>query len=106
MKNYEISELIRKHLKLRKMTQKELASILGVEKVTLNRWCRGKSLPDSNTFLNIANVLNIDLNNIMLSQEDHANEQKLIKIYESFAKDVDRNNIVDIADTISKMVNK
>lgn len=106
MNNYEIDKIILKYLKLRKMTQVELANILNVEKTTLNRWCKGKSVPDCNTFLNIAHILNIKLDEIIQGQDDRLNEHKLIKLYESLNKDQDRQDLLKINSIISKMINK
>lgn len=102
MDAYEIDKILNDYLKLRKMKQKDLASELHVEIATINRWCKGKSLPDSNTFLNIAHILDIKLDEIVRPRPAYHREQKMIKLLEGFSED-DKNRIMVIMNNIAKI---
>lgn len=106
MNKYEIGDIIQQYLKKRRMTQVELATKMHVEKTVLNRWIKGKSVPDADIFLNIAYILDIKLDEITRPQSVISNEQRLINAYDSLVKDEDRERLVDIVLSISKMVNK
>ncbi len=61
MDNYNIAQILKNGLYHKKMKQIELAKHLNVEKTAVNRWCNGKSIPDGNTLLKIAAILEISL---------------------------------------------
>ncbi len=101
MNKYEIGDIIQQYLKKRKMTQVELAAKMNVEKTVLNRWIKGKSVPDANIFLNIAYILDIKLDEIIRPQSIISNERRLIKAYDNLVKDEDRERLLDIVINIS-----
>ena len=56
---------IRKYRKLNKMTQQELADLVGTTQATVNRWLKGVNEPDLATLLEICLYLGVSPNEIL-----------------------------------------
>lgn len=91
MENYNIGQILKDGLYQRKMKQTELAKRLNVEKTAVNRWCNGKSIPDGNTLLKIAAILEISLDHYIGidPKELKAQNQRLLDTCERLKKDID-----------------
>ena len=59
MKN--IGEIIRKHRKLKNLTQEELGNKLFVSKQAVSKWERGQSCPDILILDELANILGVEI---------------------------------------------
>lgn len=79
MDKLEIKTIIKDGLRKNHMTQAELASILDIERATVNRWCVGKAIPEADTFLKVCRILNIRMDNYLFESEDPL-ESQLIKL--------------------------
>ncbi len=91
MDNFNIGQILKDGLYQRKMKQIELAKLLNVEKTAVNRWCNGKSIPDGNTLLKIATILEISLDHYIKTdpKELKAQNQRLLDTCERLKKDID-----------------
>lgn len=91
MDNYNIAQILKAGLYHKKMKQTELAKLLNVEKTAVNRWCNGKSVPDGNTLLKIASILEISLDYYTQGdiKERKAQNQRLLDLCERLKKDLD-----------------
>lgn len=103
MTDYKIGELILAGLKHKKMTQAQLANKLNVERATLNHWIKGKATPDANSFLNVAYVLNIPLDEIVRPHENIADQKRLIRLYESLDSEDKKASFMRIAYEVIKI---
>lgn len=70
MDNTEIRTIIKNGLKQNHMTQAELASMLGIERATVNRWCVGRAIPEADTFLQVCIILNIHIDSYLYDGDD------------------------------------
>lgn len=61
----QIGETIRKHRKMKSMTQEEMAGRLGVTAPAVNKWENGNSLPDIMLLAPIARLLDISLDTLL-----------------------------------------
>jgi len=52
-----------------KRTGKWLAEALGKNEATVSRWCTNESQPSLETLLEIANVLNVDIKELLVSSK-------------------------------------
>lgn len=64
MEQEKIGKLISEIRKEKKMKQQELAEVLGVTNKTISRWETGKYMPDLSLFPQIAEILEISLNEL------------------------------------------
>jgi transcriptional regulator with XRE-family HTH domain len=53
-------------LKLKNMTQVDLAKKINRSKVTVNYWCSNKNLPSLSTLSTIAKVLNVKISDLII----------------------------------------
>ncbi len=51
-------------------TNKWLAEILGKDTSTVSKWCTNSSQPDIQTFLRIAEVLDVDIRELLVGTKD------------------------------------
>ena len=65
-----LGERIKLHRKEKGLTQKELASKLGIAEITLRQYENNKREPNNNMLINIANTLNIKLADLVLDPYD------------------------------------
>ena len=70
MDNTEIRTIIKNGLKQNHMTQAELASMLGIERATVNRWCVGRAIPEADTFLQVSILLHIRIDSYLYDGDD------------------------------------
>ncbi len=61
----KIGDIIRKHRKLKDLTQEELGNKLFVSKQAISKWENGRSLPDLETTQKLIEILEIDSNEIL-----------------------------------------
>lgn len=59
------ADRLRYYLKIKNMTQVELAEAVGVSQATVSFWCNGTKIPRPNKILDIANVFGIELNDLV-----------------------------------------
>ena len=52
---------LKKMLKIRKMRQSDLASLVGVSRQSVNHWCNGKHLPRPEKWQEIADYLGCNI---------------------------------------------
>lgn len=80
----EMGNKIREARERNKLTQNDLAELVGVDAKTISRYERGITLPDLYTFEAISQELNIPLNTIHLDGKEKNDEsstlQKVIKL--------------------------
>lgn len=76
MKLLQFAENLRRVLVEEKMTQKELADLLGTTQQTVSRWLKGTNEPDFTTLLEICLHLKISPNEILGYNEIMENEYK------------------------------
>jgi transcriptional regulator with XRE-family HTH domain len=60
----------------RKRTSKWLAEELGKNPTTISKWCQNKIQPDLSTLNRIANLLNVDIKDLIVSTKDGTNPAK------------------------------
>ena len=110
MAKIDIGKLIKGKLEILEMSQTELANILHVHKRTVSKWVNNDSSPDLNTFLDMCEILNIDIQkyyHIHESKKDFLilsdkEEVEIIKFYRILNKDLKHSLFIMIAE-IKKM---
>lgn len=75
MDNTKIRTIIKNGLKQNHMTQAELASMLGIERATVNRWCVGRAIPEADTFLQVCMILHIRIDSYLYDSDDPIQEK-------------------------------
>lgn len=70
MNQIRIGNTIIKNRKLKKITQTELADILGVSNRTVINWETGKCLPDYSLLLPLCNALDITINELLTEKKE------------------------------------
>ena len=55
-------------------TGKWLAEQLGKSPATVSKWCQNAIQPDVNTLAEVANLLNVDIRELLVSTKDEKNE--------------------------------
>jgi len=70
-----IGKVIRKHRKIRNLTQEEMAGRLGVTASAVNKWENGNSCPDITLLAPIARLLGISLDALLSYHEDLTPEE-------------------------------
>ncbi len=89
MDNVKIGKLIAECRKKKKMTQKDLAELLGVTDKSVSKWENGICLPDVSLYMELCSVLGITLNEFFMGErikDDNFKEkadQNLLKVLES-----------------------
>ncbi len=96
MNQERIGKFIAECRKQKKMTQSELASILGVTEKSISNWENGRNMPDLSLFKPLCDELNITINEL-LSGEKLAKSEYQEKLEE---------NIVNTIDYSTKRFNK
>ena len=71
----QIGEVIRKHRKLKSMTQEEMAKRLGVTAPAVNKWENSNSFPDITLLVPIARLLDITVDTLLSFQEELTPEE-------------------------------
>lgn len=70
MNRYAIGENIYRLLKMKRMTQHELAARIGVHDTTLSKWMTGQRQPSAYALLRISRVLGVTVEKLMEGIED------------------------------------
>lgn len=82
---YEIGLRIRKYREKRKLSQKELAQLIGVSNSRISNWEQGLNRPDADILADLCRVLNVspsELLDVRLFHEDlNEQERKVIMAY-------------------------
>lgn len=104
MDNTEIRTIIKNGLKKNHMTQAELASMLGIERATVNRWCVGRAIPEADTFLQVCMILNIRIDSYLYEGDDPLQ----IQILEMMAQldDKKKGSVLRMLNQLMAMVNE
>lgn len=68
MDQHKIGKLIEKYRKQKKLTQKELANLLGVSNTAVSKWETGNNLPDISMLEPLSEVLDVDILDLLKSQ--------------------------------------
>ncbi len=68
MNNEQIGALIRRLRIERKMTQKQIATILNITEQAVSKWERGLGLPDISSLPKLSNSLGVNLNELLLGE--------------------------------------
>lgn len=71
----QIGEVIRKHRKIKNLTQEEMANRLGVTAPAVNKWENGNSFPDIMLLAPIARLLEISLDTLLSFREELSKEE-------------------------------
>ncbi|OEH55234.1 hypothetical protein AQ616_09330 [Oceanobacillus sp. E9] len=88
LKEY-VGERIKEKRKLKKMTQKELGSKIGVKNNTISQYEKGISSPDHNKLFEIAQVLGCNVDDLF-PEKQHNELDKALKLANSLqVKDVE-----------------
>ena len=91
MDNVKIGKLIAESRRKKKMTQKDLAELLGVTDKSVSKWENGVCLPDVSLYMELCKVLDITLNEFFMGErikDDNFKEkadQNLLKALENSA---------------------
>lgn len=102
MDNIEIKKIIRDGLKRNGMTQVALASMLGIERATVNRWCVGRAIPEADTFLRVCKILQIRIDSYLFELPDTL-EAELIMLF-SDMNQRQKKKMIKIVNEIHSMI--
>lgn len=92
MNQEKIGNFIAKMRKAKKLTQYEMAEILGVTDKSVSNWERGLNLPDASIMLDVCDVLGVSVNEMLtgevIKSENYMKraEENLIKLQEKEEK--------------------
>ena len=92
MNQYVTGAVIKKLREKNKMTQLQLADILGVSDKTVSKWETGKSIPDASIMLELCNLLKISVNELLtgehIAMENYKEkaEENLLELQEKKVK--------------------
>ena len=94
MDQVKIGKFIAACRKKEKLTQIQLADILGITDRAVSKWETGKSLPDSSIMLDLCGVLKITVNDLLSGEKismenNHQNSEDLLL---DMAKEVEQRN--------------
>lgn len=82
---YEIGNRIRQYREKKKLTQKQLADLIGVSNSRVSNWEKGINRPDADIIADICRALDVSpsvLLNVRLSTDElNDKERKIIKAY-------------------------
>lgn len=78
----QIGEVIRRHRKIKNLTQEEMANRLGVTAPAVNKWENGNSFPDIMLLAPIARLLNITVDTLLSFHEELTPEEIMNLVYE------------------------
>lgn len=96
-----ISENIKHFRKAKGMTQEEMAVKLNVVRQTVSKWEKGLSVPDADIIIQIAELLEVSVNQLLDTEtDDSANlnlAEELEKVNKELAKKNQREKLIDQA---------
>lgn len=87
-----LGQKLRERRKTLRMSQKTLASIVGVSHVSVSQWESDENKPKTESFLRLANALKLPLEELFLDTElatlsDELFESLVLSVYPRLAKD-------------------
>lgn len=95
MDQEKIGKFIAYCRKQKKLTQVELASMLGVSDKSVSKWENGKCMPDLSLFKSLCEILDITINDLMSGEK--VDDKEYINTLEenivNMVSDVEKNNI-------------
>ena len=68
MNQQKIGKFISKCRKNKKITQEQLAELLGITDRAISKWERGLNLPDASLMLELCNILDINVNELLTGE--------------------------------------
>lgn len=87
-----MSMVIREKRKQLKMTQEQMAEILGVSAPAVNKWEKGNTYPDITLLPALARLLKVDLNTLLCFRET-LTQQEVYSFMNETAKEIEKNGI-------------
>ena len=66
----ELNQVLRENRQKHELTQQQLADKLFVSNKTISNWETGKTLPDIESLIRLANLFNLSLDNLLLEGSD------------------------------------
>lgn len=76
IKNREFSEIIKELRELRGLKQEELANIFGLKRTTISSWEVGKSKPDVDTLIKVAEFFNVSIDYLLSHEVDFVKKKE------------------------------
>ena len=98
-----IGEVIKKNRKQKGMTQEEMATILGVTTPAVNKWERGKTLPDVALLAPIARLLSISTDEL-LSYKDNLTDEEINQYLHMVQEDLKNKDFNDVFLSVKKKI--
>ena len=98
-----LGEVIRKYRKQKGMTQEEMATILGVTTPAVNKWERGKTLPDVALLAPIARLLSISTDEL-LSYKDNLTDEEINQYLHIIREDLENKDFNDVFLSVKKKI--
>lgn len=98
-----IGEVIKKNRKQKGMTQEEMATILGVTTPAVNKWKRGKTLPDVALLAPIARLLSISTDEL-LSYKDNLTDEEINQYLHMVQEDLENKDFNDVFLSVKKKI--
>lgn len=78
MNQEKIGKFIAERRKIKKLTQEELASMLGVSNRSVSNWENGKNMPDLSLFKDLCKILDISINELLSGKKiNNKNEEAI-----------------------------
>ena len=74
-----IGNRIRKYRKMRNLSQEELAELCSVAAPTVSRWETGSLKPNRKHQLQLADILNIEINDLQMKKEDERTYSEIVQ---------------------------
>ena len=94
---YEIGTRIRKYREERKLSQKDLANLIGISNSRISNWEQGVNRPDADMLADICRALNVspsELLDVHLCEDELTDKER--KIIQSYRTKTDLQKAVDI----------
>ncbi len=94
---YELGARIRKYREEQKLSQKELAALIGVSNSRVSNWEQGINRPDADILADICRALNVspsELLNVHLSDDELSSQER--KVLRAYRKKTELQQAVNI----------
>ncbi len=88
----ELGKKIYQLRKLSGMTQEQLAGKLSISRATLSKWENGTSMPDVESVVKISSLFHTSLEELLLEEESHVEEENMQKSTQITLEDMMRIN--------------
>lgn len=92
-----ISDNIKHFRKAKGISQEEMAAKLNVVRQTVSKWENGLSVPDADVLIDMANLLEVSVNQLLGIDEDNNSEdlsEKLVKLNEQLEKQKQKEKLL------------